>query len=421
MKTHLALLIAILFGVSCTGTEVLTNRDPIPEQLPSAVPTAITNESQRWAIYSSDPQFLWNRLFHLFYGRSTNEGREYGWDSLDPLLWPETTYLLEGQSYQQAIQLLDEFLSSNGDTLISNPLKRAMFQRDMWAVFDWLTLQSETYSSQRAEIQSRIVQIIRRLALSKQEIHVLPDNYSQVVSSQAFATSYQKEDPFVPFLPAGLFSNNMDWICVGRQGGPIAMTHTQEFPFFGRSVFLIFVRVPGGREATLNFLHQLNTNQSLDLLPGTEVALVRRALLIDQDGELVPSPLVESVQIRHFFDSKAQFFYEFKVVRPLLFSGTSGGMQPVEKEIMLFRSHGEVFEEAKVPSLCVGCHIDEGQGINGINSILSYSRQRFPLPDNQRPVLVETMPELEAQTVIAWKLTGQAWETLKTLWQQSNP
>ena len=93
---------------------------------------------------------------------------------------------------------------------------------------------------------------------------------------------------------------------------------------------------------------------------------------------------------------------------------------------MLFFSHGDVFqlgnvnvkeEEAKIPRECAGCHIDEFQGISGINSILSYLRKRFSLPDNQNPILVETPPEREAQAVISWKLMDRTWKVLEALWQ----
>jgi hypothetical protein len=102
----------------------------------------IVLEEAKWNIYHQDSGHLWNRLFRQLYGRTDSDEIEYGWDSLDPLLWYETTYLLQGESYVQAIQLLDEFLSSHGENLIKDPLKRAFFQRDMWAIFDWLTFRS---------------------------------------------------------------------------------------------------------------------------------------------------------------------------------------------------------------------------------------------------------------------------------------
>ncbi len=57
---------------------------------------------------------------------------------------------------------------------------------------------------------------------------------------------------------------------------------------------------------------------------GSDVALVRRMLSIDDLGDIILSPLVETIQIRHF--SPAQSFYEFELDRASLFAGTAGGL-----------------------------------------------------------------------------------------------
>src|ERR1700741_163880 len=89
------------------------------------------------AIYDPNPNHLWNRLFRQFYVRKAWDGKEYGGDVLDPLLWGGTHYLITGPSHEQALNVLDEFLSTHGEQLIADPVKRAMLQRDLWAVFEW--------------------------------------------------------------------------------------------------------------------------------------------------------------------------------------------------------------------------------------------------------------------------------------------
>jgi len=375
----------------------------------------------RWNIYDPDPQHLWNRLFRQFYRRTTNDGREYGWDSLDPLLWYDTTYLLEGTSYRQTISVLDEFLSTKGKDLITDPLQRAIFQRDMWAVFDWLTVRSDIYPTQSKELQRRLAQVIQKVALTEDEILSLPDSYEAAIKSKSFEPNYQSQTPNIGFLPPDLLHPDSEWVCLGREGGPIAMTHTEEFPFFGRSVFLVFIRVPGGREATLRFLQELNEKRPLTLqLADTEVALVRRAMVINDQGDITPSPITESVQIRHFVyvgeSFASQNFYEFQFNRASLFAGAAGGFQPVAREFMMFSSHGDVFQisgdgQALVPEICASCHAGGTLALN----ILSYSRFRFPLPDPGSPVLIQTTPEIEARTVIAWKQKHQTWQALETI------
>ena len=397
-------------------------------QIPTSTPNTL-NEVQ-WDIYSPDPQHLWNRLFRQLYRRTTNDGREFGWDALDPLLWHDTKYLLGGTSYQQTISVLDEFLSTKGENLITDPLKRAIFQRDMWAVFDWLALRSDNYPTQSQELQWRLVQLIQRVALTEAEILSLPDNYEAAVRSGAFSMNYQTETPNIGFLPADLLQPDGKWVCLGREDGPVAMSHTEEFPFFGRSVFLVLVRVPGGREVTLQFLRELNEKRSYTLqLADTDLALVRRSLLINDQGGLTLSPIVELVQIRHFTYVGVNFVtqdaYEFKLNRASLFANAESSLQPVVKEIMLFRSHGDMFQtgltvgEAITPDICKACHEPSGDGLT--IGFLSYSRFRFPLPDQSSPVLIDTTPELEAQSVIAWKQKHQTWQALETLWYQDSP
>jgi len=95
-----------------------------PPQAPAA-PVAVT-------IYDPDRQHVWNRLHRALWVRSGPDGKEYGHDRLDPLLWMETKHLLEGKSHEQAIAVLDEFLTAHGEKLVNNPLKRAILQRDLW-------------------------------------------------------------------------------------------------------------------------------------------------------------------------------------------------------------------------------------------------------------------------------------------------
>jgi len=429
----IALVISILL-VSCTAnvgqsettpgiqpptSTTVTTQEASSTDIPTSTPNGL-NEV-RWNIYAPDPQHLWNRLFRQLYRRTTNDGREYGWNSLDPLLWYDTTYLLEGSSHQQAMSVLDKFLATKGENLITDPLQRAIFQRDMWAVFDWLTSRSDTYSAQRQELQWRLAQVIRKVALTEEEILSLPNNYEAAVKSKAFAPKYQSQTPDIGFLPADLLRPDSDWVCLGREGGPIAMTHTEEFPSYGRSVFLVFIRVPGGREATLKMLQELNEQRPLTLqLADTEVALVRRAMLINDQGDITPSPITELVQIRHFeyvgVSFASQNFYEFQLNRASLFAGAAGGFQQLAKEVMLFRSHDDVFQaglsvgEVLIPGICAGCHA----GGTLTLSILSYSRWRFPLPDQGSPVLIQITPDLEARTVITWKQKHQTWQALET-------
>jgi len=237
------------------------------------------------------------------------------------------------------------------------------------------------------------------------------------------------DDPKAAFLPSDLFQPDSAWVPMGREGGPMAMAHTEEFPFFGRSVFLVFARSPNGRIATLDFIHSLNTDPHPVLPVGSDVALVRRMFLIDDQGNLVLSPLVETIQIRHF--APEQVFHEFELDRARLLNRHANTFNLKTDLFMIFSSHGDIFEgdhgpelQATIPDICKACHlnihgvIDSGDMQSLLQSIISYSRINFPLPDNQRPVLFANTWANEAQTVANWKFDHPTWHTLKAVWSQ---
>ena len=126
----------------------------------------------------------------------------------------------------------------------------------------------------------------------------------------------------------------------------------------GHSAFLVFLRLPEGREATLAYLDKLGKSTSENNPPqfprGTQVALVRQSILINNEGELIVSPITESVQIRVYrlinssqtFASDGQNFYEFTLRRAKLFDKRSGSLLPLNRDevaISTFMTHGNDF------------------------------------------------------------------------------
>ena len=122
LSVSTAVLLLVFVLCSYRGKSAETDLDGIGE-----------GESQTGSptqpIYDSDPDHIWNRLFRLFYVRYARDGRQYGGDELDPYLWSETKYLLGGSSNDEARRLLDQFLEQHSERLVTNPLKRALFQR----------------------------------------------------------------------------------------------------------------------------------------------------------------------------------------------------------------------------------------------------------------------------------------------------
>jgi hypothetical protein len=168
---------------------------------------------------------MWNRLYRCFYRREGRDGREYGYDELDPLLWWSTKYLLKKPAYQDAIVVLDEFLSAHAEKMIADPLKRAILQRDLWAIFDWTTTVLNN-SQEKLDLQIKLVQVIKRLALSPDQIAALPNTYKQATNSRAFASAHDPNKREQPFLPPDLFDHKGPWVQLSARGGePVALAH----------------------------------------------------------------------------------------------------------------------------------------------------------------------------------------------------
>ena len=131
------------------------------------------------AVYDGRPTHIWNRLYAALRVREDSQGNRYGEDSLDPMLWRESEHLLSQPSQGLALGVMDEFLRTHAETLIQDPLKRAMLQRDLWAVFDWSTQQYSApgrprYKDEKRALQARLAEVMRRLALTQEQIKSLP-------------------------------------------------------------------------------------------------------------------------------------------------------------------------------------------------------------------------------------------------------
>ncbi len=423
--------------------------------------TPKTSTSETWTLYDANPNHIWNRLYRSLYRRETRDGHEYGYDELDPLLWVTTKYLLTDPPNRQALTVLDEFLATHGENAINDPLKRAILQRDLWAIFDWTTecveclKQSANAPTAKLNLQTKLVQVIKRLALSPEQIAALPDTYKQAIDAGAFAKTYDSNQREQSFLPPDLFDPKGPWVALSIRGGDLVARGHASF-FSGRSVFMVFMRLPGGREATLDYLKTLaafrnpwlldpetqrtSPNPDLPDFPtGTQLALVRRMCLIDANGEFRPTNIIEDVQIRvhrtvpHFIPQVHDLnrtgardtldVFEFKLTRIKLFAHEDGGLRSLTKtdtEFPLFRSHDiDLFEQfggdpfdrmLRVPlAFCSSCHFRPG-----IHSVLSRG-ERFANPENSE-LLPSWAPNYEAEGTKWWKCRQFNWGLLQGLW-----
>jgi hypothetical protein len=172
-------LLAALISLGLLATPLAETSTSVsgPEGFPQGV-----------TLYDASPGHIWNRLHDALLVRERPTGIRYGSDSLDRLLWLNSTHLLAGPSHQRALKVLDECLQTHGENLIHDPLKRAILQRDLWAVFDWSVereperLGEPEYEQEKRALQSRLAEVLRRLWLTSKQIESLPDNYAQAVA-----------------------------------------------------------------------------------------------------------------------------------------------------------------------------------------------------------------------------------------------
>ncbi len=445
---RLAILITIAVGFSLGA-------GPATSVVPSTAPVVVT-------LYDSNPDHLWNRLHRTLLVRTAASGQEFGDDTIDPLLWTNSQHLLEEPSHTKAIAILDEFPSAHGELVIADPLKRAVLQRDLWAVFDWSAhgggyAEPDQVEPQRRALQSRLAEIIRRIALSKDEIAALPDTYAGAIKAQRFPNAFDPDHPATAYLPADLFDPKGPWINLATPGeGIVAPVHTRDFD--ARSVFEVFLRLPGGRKAGIDYLSSLNDvqpkilpatapatsreaplkytpdlmlNPKIPQFPaGTQLALVRRALLVDRDGELRPTHLIESMQLRfyreiadaeHRTDPKEQAFFEFRFSRRALLTDPSSALHALTKDSKDFEFvkfdtmgidplEGDKDRNARYTSsamaTCVGCHSQAG-----VYSFNSFTRRFGPV--TFMPELTDTSPGYQETVTMNEKRQRFDWGLLQ--------
>jgi hypothetical protein len=365
---------------------------------------------------------------HRLLERRDTRGKAWGCDEVDPLLWQQSKHFLASRAYPETVRLLDEFTSTHAERLIRDPLPRAVFQRDLWAVFDWLGGNTDDHLQKRAELERRLAAIIKAVALTSSEIQGLPDNYAQLLGSTTGELALPDK--------AGA------WLLIGRDDGtPVATVHSLSF---SRSMFLVYLKLPPDGIEASQYVEsmraysrqrpqtddcQIQACSPPQFPVGTELALVRRAIIMDAAGRPVVSPITESVQLRSYtsippevrfdFDSSTQQVAEFQLTRSGLLQGMVGlrRIGKDETQFPVFLTHGlDAFEESRggyetagvVLQRCHACH----QGI-GVISFTSYSRVQFER-DLFVPVHSSTVVE-EAAAATKFLQARDTWRLLHQL------
>src|SRR5438477_11915825 len=97
-RTALALAIASVLLPEPAGTAEPKDKEPVGT-----------------ALYHRDHDHLWNRVHAALLIRVGPDGRAYGEDRLEPLLWTDSNHLLGGSPADRAVAGLEEFARTQGE------------------------------------------------------------------------------------------------------------------------------------------------------------------------------------------------------------------------------------------------------------------------------------------------------------------
>jgi hypothetical protein len=440
------LVVSLLIGALRAGAGVVLHQGPAqtaPAELPAAASPAAAERVYR----------------HLF-TRTDQDGKPYDQEELEPPFAPDSKFLTDGTSHTRALAVLDDFLSGRAEKSMT-PLQRAVLQHDLWAVLattagamreeiqvDEIRGQVRANHArfedqgdadlerlrQRRALQKRLVAAMRRLALGRREIDALPDNLADAVMSAAFPREFDPKRPEQAFLPPDLARADGGWVGMANGSAPAGLAAPAHTAFVkGRSVFTVHLRLPAGREATQAYLKKAANGDVGQFPEGTQTALVRRMLLIDDSGALRPTALTESVELRFFrkpergtdpLDMGAPAVWILR--RQDLLAGRNGGLRAVGRdETTLFSFQArfghlgmDQLERPRRPradrllGTCMNCHA-RTDGSAGVWSVATLYAGETQSPRG----LVGVTDQAQAEATMRWLRKTYTWGLVQGLWE----
>jgi hypothetical protein len=371
----------------------------------------------RPSVYASDPDDAWNRIFSSLFTRAVRARQsselpggtpfartEYGQfphelsvstrtfervetaDRAVEPLYPSfltsagASQVLSEPLYSQLRQALEDALA---ERVARPPLDRALMQADAWGAYDLLYRHSSFEGVGARQLRERrdqllplLARFVRKLALTRGEIEALPDNYAAAAASNN--------------LPA-LFDPASGWLEVQWRPGRM---HDEAADC--RRAARVFVKPASPPRDTQQFLDGLR--DAPDIASRVDAfALVIQDLLVDADGEVVPSRLTYDVQVRRSLrDARGAFVgtqvkeYELSRRRLLADVGSGGLVGSDERASAYLPAAGNDYGFASAqfgrgapgaPILstlrarCVACH---GQDVSVAFTFVTSTPPPFP-------------------------------------------
>ncbi len=380
-------------------------------------------------------------------------GERWGVGETDPLVWELSEVFRSGDSRDHLRSALREVLAlSESNIKHCPPAQRALVQNRAWAIFSYLFdhWRHRPMDENRATM-TLLAEVVGKLELDDAEIRSLPDPLSAAVRAQTFRTVADAAGGPDIFLPPDVISDASAWRTLVREDGELAARiHARSFD--GRSLFIIRAKFPAGDPSAEVYFASLAAsprpwiedpmfpastpgpnaappryilNPELPTLPpGTELALVRTLAVIDRQGRWRATPLVLTVQLRHYIrtaprrgnDPFAQTVAEFRLKTDQVAGGGAAVLRAVsadETNFMFFSTVGADEVDAmnepgprdRTTPACLNCHFAAGLG--SVHSI-DYS----VTPPAPLALLKSGDASLEAARASAFTATRPDWAEL---------
>jgi hypothetical protein len=384
---------------------------------------------------SPDP---YDELYDVIMVRKDSDGNAYGTNEVGPLIYGRSKFPFDNETFPKLTAALERFNALSQEKIESyGTVKRALLQRHLWAVFDATIPRPDykprTIMANRRSAQKTLATLIRRVALTKDEILVLPDTRAATIKSGSFPQQHDPTDRFKPFLPADLYAKDSSWVCLGKVD-QYNTNHARMARW--RSAFIQFVRLPGEREASVEYIKKLNAREVFPV--GTQFALIDQAFLISDRGELVLSPFINSIQLRAYLNvtltelealpNATQCVAEFVMQPRQLMQGIAvmKAVGPGDRRYKTlnvsggrvdpFEDHGGGAIQRMRPRLhqCINCH---GRSRPGVRSLGDF-RHGDRIAD--RLTFEAGSPVKIAQGVAVIKRKNETWKKLQELWRKES-
>jgi hypothetical protein len=422
---------------------------------PDALPATRLAEAPE-AIYSSNPNDSWNRIFYYLFSRRVDarlttefpegtpfremeglmgspelqvstrifERKETGDRAIDPL-YPSflsdagARLVLSDPTYAEFRKALEEALQANTQR---SAMARAIMQNDLWSAYDILYRYKDykengenELAEHRLEVLRLLGRLIRKIALTPEEIRSLPDNYSIARTKYALPDLFGRNSGWVEvrWFPQRLHDESVDSRRVTR-------------------VFLKPARPPQDMQKFLNDFRRREGNPAA-VLDG--VALVIQPLVIDTQGWLKPAGVSTDVQFRLFEKTRKGVFQKTQIGvyevsrKQLLSQPESGGMVEEAESEPAYLSGGNDYTFAspqssngepstplvvRLRTRCASCHGDKD-----LTNVMTFAMILSPKEGLGPPVRQLNPAAREAADfVISQKTKGEAWKTLRQYFEK---